>query len=115
MTLSRSPPLPQLLFSLPPSVHRSISPCECHLPSELATLGLGLGVRAPFTLTGGFVFPVNLCVSGCVCVCVLEENVRELLICYISERSGPEILSVLVDQQWNNVWSVVALTFNNWF
>ena len=50
-----------------------------------------------------------------MCVCVLEENVRELLICYISERSGPEILSVLVDQQWNNVWSVVALTFNNWF
>lgn len=71
---------PQLLVSLPPSVLRSISLCECHLPPELATLGLGLGVRALFTLTGGFVFPVNQCVrecfGGCVCVCAGGECQR---------------------------------------
>lgn len=49
-------------------------------------------------MTGGFVFPVNLLgsVSVCVgeCVFVLEENVRETVICYISKHSSSEILEV---------------------
>lgn len=93
-----SPSLSPLLFifcslSLSPSVHPSISLCECHLPSELATLGLGLSVRAPLPWLEAL-FSLWICERVCASVCVLEENVRETVICYISEHSSSEILWV---------------------